>query len=264
MPKMNVVLLPGLWRSNHYWHQFPEHLRRKLPSARVHCPDLPGFGEYCEGYSPSKINEILDLLRGSTWFKRLDRPFLLVGQSIGAMLALEWQSRYPDEVAGCILINVSDKAFPLPFKRFNWRAFFPLFYHWCLPSSALEREQVRLKFTSNMPKFRTSIIHQRTAWHLSFPPKLGNIWRQLIAIGSFHSEEINAVRPLLYINSIHDQWMSPDATDSMCERVPGKRMFHPTAGHDIALDEPAWLSQIVKVWLQSLPPEAATPIRSRL
>jgi pimeloyl-ACP methyl ester carboxylesterase len=256
MPSQTIILIPGLWRSYHYWHSFPDHLHRKTHQARIYCPDLPGFGERFEDISPLTIDDFIDDMRMSSWFRQAQRPCLLFGQSLGAMIALQWQHRFPDEILGCVLVNLSDRSSPWPFKRVNWRAIGPTFLHWGFPSSALVREQLRLRYTSNLSQFRSSIIHQRTTWLLSYPPSWLNIWRQFLAAASFNTTNIQGLRPLLYINSLSDRWMAPECTDLIASRIPGKRVFHTSAGHDLGLDEPAWLAQITASWLAELTSKA--------
>lgn len=249
MQSPTIILLPGLWQSSQFWHSFPDILSRRIPHAKLETPDLPGFGTRVLETAFVSMDEYIEDLRSQNWFRESGGPCLLIGQSIGAMIALKWQHAFPDDVLGCVLINISDRSYTWPFDRINWKAMGPLFFHWGLPSSMLSKEQIRLKYTSNLENFRASIIHQRVTWNLNHPPKTTNIWRQASATIFFNSKNIKGLRPILYINSLNDHWMSPECSDQIASRIPGKRLYHASAGHDLALDEPAWLALMIDRWL---------------
>lgn len=85
---------------------------------RVWAPDLPGFGLTAPtavdgGVRGATLAENLDLLVGYLGTVSPDRPVVLMGNSMGGLLALLLAARHPELVAGLVLIN---PALPAPVR----------------------------------------------------------------------------------------------------------------------------------------------------
>lgn len=96
-----IVLIHGLTVSSRYMIPLAELLSARHP---VFAPDLPGFGR------SSKPREVLDV-EGlaqalAAWVDAvgLSRP-LLVGNSMGCQVAVEYAARFPDALAGAVLVG---------------------------------------------------------------------------------------------------------------------------------------------------------------
>lgn len=70
----------------------------------VVAPDLPGFGESDAGnfpYSPAKYTDALKRVAD----RFLGRPFILVGHSMGAVVALRYAATYPEDVERLVVLS---------------------------------------------------------------------------------------------------------------------------------------------------------------
>ena len=102
-----LLLLHGLPRTSWEWH----HQLPKLAEAgfRAVAPDLRG---YCPGARPEGVEAYVvdefakDVLAIATEFGWADRPFHLMGTSIGAVVAWRVATEYPQRVATLACINI--------------------------------------------------------------------------------------------------------------------------------------------------------------
>lgn len=99
-----IVLLPGVGGTTRYWAD------RVAPLAvpyRLHLVDLLGFGD-----SPKPwlirytVERHLDELDRVVAPLTTDAPIVFVGHSFGAILALAYAARWPERVAGLVLISL--------------------------------------------------------------------------------------------------------------------------------------------------------------
>ena len=114
-----LVCVHGLGGSHLNW-ALAGPLLAGLPGVadRVWAPDLPGFGLTAPtsadgGVRGATLAENLDLLVGYLGTVSPDRPVVLMGNSMGGLLALLLAARHPELVAGLVLIN---PALPAPVR----------------------------------------------------------------------------------------------------------------------------------------------------
>lgn len=99
-----IVALHGFLSSSRYW----ERLERRLTSAgfTIITIDLLGFGKARKpsgsSYSyDSHVAHVHDELAN----RSLNQPFIIMGHSMGALIAARYANRYPAEVARTILLH---------------------------------------------------------------------------------------------------------------------------------------------------------------
>ncbi len=101
-----VVAVHGLGGSHLNWHSLGALLGRHGP---VWAPDLAGFGRTLVAGRSSRLEDNLDLLAGfvDTVLERSgsDRPALVLGNSMGGLLALRLAARHPHLVGVLVLID---------------------------------------------------------------------------------------------------------------------------------------------------------------
>jgi pimeloyl-ACP methyl ester carboxylesterase len=98
-----LVLLHGAGGNLMHW---PGALRR-LPGHTVYVLDLPGHGK-SGGAGRADIGAYAEVVRGFAEELAFP-PFVLVGHSMGGAIALEFALRYPERLAGLILVGTGAK-----------------------------------------------------------------------------------------------------------------------------------------------------------
>ena len=145
------VLLRGLTREGGHWGGFVGQLQSALPGARVLALDLPGNGERHLERSPVRVQAMTDALRVALAAKGARPPCHLLALSLGAMVAIDWADRWPDEVAGAVLINTSLARFspwPHRLRPANYPALLSTVTGW---GGVAVREATLLRLTSARP-----------------------------------------------------------------------------------------------------------------
>src|SRR5262245_7544976 len=99
-----LLFLHALGASGRYW----QGGLGALPDRnRCLMPDLLGFGRSPKPDIDYTVDDHLAALR--EMLSRLgvvDRPLVILGHSLGAILAAEYAARYPNDVAGLILLGL--------------------------------------------------------------------------------------------------------------------------------------------------------------
>ena len=111
------ILLRGLTRDARHWGDFPARLGAALAPAEVHTPDLPGNGRLHLSASPLDVNAMAEDCRAQLRAAGVVPPYRLFALSLGAMAAVAWATRHPEEIEACVLVNTSLR----PFARLHER-----------------------------------------------------------------------------------------------------------------------------------------------
>ena len=115
------VLLRGLMRQQRHWGDFPATLGAALPGAAIVTPDLPGNGQRHAMDSATRVCAMVECCREHLLARGLKPPYRLLALSLGGMVAVEWASRYPHEIASCVLINTSMRPYSPFYRRLRWQ-----------------------------------------------------------------------------------------------------------------------------------------------
>jgi pimeloyl-ACP methyl ester carboxylesterase len=240
------LLLRGLSREQRHWWSFPEELERAT-GARTLCLDLPGFGTEHARVSPRTIARITDDVR-----RRFDPArsasdrWGIVGVSLGGMVALDWCARHPNDFAACVTINTSARpSWPLErFRLVGLRALAGSF-----TTDPVAKERVVLAITSN--KLATDldeIAKTQARWALERTPSRASLASQLRAATVFKvPASVNV--PLLVLASKTDRLVSHRCSERIAARLGAKLVLHDRGGHDLPLDEPAFLCREIATWV---------------
>jgi 2-hydroxy-6-oxonona-2,4-dienedioate hydrolase len=97
----DVVLVHGLVVSSSYMEPLA---RMMAPDYRVYAPDFPGFGVSTKPDHTLSIPELADALRCWMDVIGLDTP-LLIGNSFGCQIAVEFAKKYSHRTRGLVLIG---------------------------------------------------------------------------------------------------------------------------------------------------------------
>ncbi len=246
------VLLRGLGREAAHWEDFPEQLQSALGGATVQAVDLPGTGVRCAVPSPLTIAEIMEATRSTLAVPSNGNASVrfVLGISLGGMVALEWAARYPGEVAGVVIINCSAGGICKPWQRLRPRAWWPLLQA-VICTDVVTRERRVLQLTSHVdPDNRC--LHRRAQIFLSRPLRLHNLLRQLIAAVLFKVPLLPARTPILVLAGAGDRLVNPACAQALQNALGAELRMHPTANHDLPLDDAAWTVARIAEWRDGL------------
>lgn len=246
------VLLRGLTRDSRHWGDFPEILRQHLGDAEICLIDLPGNGRLNDRKSPSQVLAMAEDCRAQLHERGLAPPYFLLAMSLGAMVAVAWADRYPAEVAGCVLINTSLRPFSPFYHRLRPRNYLPLLAMLLPGNDAARREKTILRLTSSQPD-RPKKQAEWAAYARENPVSAGNALRQLLAAAGYRAPLRQPRPPLLVLASAGDRLVDPQCSRRLAGHWQAAFVEHPTAGHDLPLDDGAWVAGQLALWSRQLP-----------
>ncbi len=250
------VLLRGWAREARHWGDFPATLRSALPAGeRVLCIDLPGNGMRHAESSPLHPRAMVTAVRSELARRALPGPYAVLALSLGGMVALQWASEQPGELAACVLINSSGRGHAPFWQRLRLGAY-PRLLGLLRPGLApLERERVILALTSNHRAGDATLARRWAQWARQCPTTPGNALRQLVAAARFRAPAAAPEVPLLLLAAAADRLVDPACSRRLaqCWRAPLR--LHPSAGHDLPLDARQWVAaQVASWWLEMRQP----------
>jgi pimeloyl-ACP methyl ester carboxylesterase len=98
-----IVLLHGMVGSSRYWDDIAAALS---PTHTVIAVDLLGFGKSPKPADASyTVDEHIAALRRTLERQRLTKPFVVVGHSMGGLLAAAYAQAYPNEVRKLVMLS---------------------------------------------------------------------------------------------------------------------------------------------------------------
>ncbi|HZY18214.1 MAG TPA: alpha/beta hydrolase [Ramlibacter sp.] len=239
------VLLRGLTREAGHWGAFADLLARRS-GGRVVPLDLPGNGRRWGERSPADVRAMAADCRAA--LPPVAGPTVLLAMSLGGMVAVEWCRAAAPDIAGCVLINTSAGGGSPPWQRLR-PASWPILLGALLPGRDVQaREQAVLRMTSGNPRLHPSAPAQWAAIARRHPVRAGNAVRQLWAAARYRAAPQAPSVPVLLLASEADRLVHVDCSRRLAAQWQAPLRLHPWAGHDLALDDPAWVAQEALSW----------------
>jgi pimeloyl-ACP methyl ester carboxylesterase len=270
-PRLQVQRTPRVWiflrgwsREAGHWGAFPQVFARALGDV-VQCVDLPGTGSKWMESSPTTVAGQVQALRSSLEVIRLyqhpEQRLHLFAISFGSMVATHWAQHYPQEVAASVLLNPSFKGLSPWFSRLRPRAL-PGLVRAALTADLLQSETQILKQVSQAPgAIQAETAREWAGIRKARPISTLNSLRQLLAAlraGAPRAASLGeaaaapSLPPTLILGSGGDRLVDSKRCSGDAARALGASLrMHPTAGHDLPLDEPEWVIAQVQDWLGS-------------
>lgn len=240
--KTNWIFIRGLARHSVHWGPFLETFQKTFPEAHIEQLDNSGTGNQAHIPSLLTISEsVRDLRRRSKILHK--GPVHLMTISLGSMMGIHWASQYPKEVTSLTVMNTSD-----PRNSRFWERLQPQNYVRILSALGRKPENDQLEelifemiapTTPNREKWARIFAEQKAITPLNFA-------RQLLAASSFRLPTQKPPMPVLILASRGDQLVNPVCSERIAKQWNEEVVWHPTAGHDIALEDPQWVCDQIK------------------
>lgn len=243
------LLLRGLMREQRHWEGFPDVLQTQFPDAEIITPDIPGNGLHFRSRSPDSIEKITDSVRQVIAVSHNSRQINIIALSMGGMSAIDWMCRYPDEIASAVLINTSTQLYSPFFQRLRWQSYLSIMR--LIFQKPQQQELMILKLTSNQHNKDRELLQRWCTWRRQYPVSMKSAYNQLLASATFKSTE-KPEQPILIMASKADRLV--DYRCSLVLQHAWKTAYqeHPTAGHDLPLDDPDWVAEKLYSWYASI------------
>ena len=247
------IFLRGLSREIRHWGTFAETWRDEMPAAETIALDLPGNGRLYQQDSPSTVEALAEACRAELIRRGVPPPYYLLAMSLGAMVAVAWAKRYPAEIAGCVLINTSLRPFSPFYQRLRPANYPTLLKLALFGGSAQTWEATILRLTSRLavaPAASAKLLERWIAYRQQCPVARRNVLRQLVAAARYRAPFAKPETRMLILASAQDALVNPRCSQALAHAWQTEIGVHPSAGHDLPLDDGRWVAQQVRRWLQ--------------
>lgn len=248
------VLLRGLIRESRHWEGFPARLRERFPADEVLTLDLPGNGVLHDLHSPVRVELMVASVREALARAGREPPFHVVALSLGAMTAVDWLHRFPQEVAGAVLMNTSAPRFSPFWHRLRPANYRRILVDGLLTKDRLRRERAILAITSNLlgPDERDAVARRWQGYAQTHGTTRSNALRQIWAALRFRAPEaLPEEVPVLILNGAGDRLVDPACSRALSTAWKVPLAVHPQAGHDLTLDAGVWTADSIAAWLEN-------------
>jgi pimeloyl-ACP methyl ester carboxylesterase len=247
-------MLRGLTREAGHWGEFRQQFGERFSDDQVICIDLPGAGDNRSLRASAKLADYTDFIRSELARLNPDQlPVIGLGLSMGGMILLDWAARFPGELRGVVAMNTSAANLGWPWQRLNWRALH------CMARMLANRgpevvERAILDLVSNHGERRLNAVRLWVEIRRLRPTSIGNMLRQLLAAARFRVRFVDVRIPILLLASRGDRLVSVHISRLLAEKLSTARLvLHDTAGHDLPIDDPQWITEQVAAWATELP-----------
>jgi pimeloyl-ACP methyl ester carboxylesterase len=242
------ILLRGLTRETRHWGDFPQIFKECVANANVIAVDLPGNGMQHALRSPTRVADMAEHCRAELARLGVTPPYNIVAMSLGAMVAVAWAAQYPQEVARCVLINTSMRPFSPFYRRLRPANYLALLKLALIGGSSRDWEETILRLTSNV-RNDVDVLPAWIAYRMQCPVSRGNAWRQLIAAARYRAPVTKPHADILILTSLNDRLVDTRCSSALASTWEALLIEHPSAGHDIPLDDASWVAQQIRDWL---------------
>ncbi len=209
----------------------------------ISTPDVPGNGRLHQVTSPKTIAGMTEALR-----QQIDttQPLRLIALSMGGMIAIDWMTRYPNEVEAAVLINTSVRPLSPFYHRLRWTIYphiMKMIFH-----SAVQKEADILNLTSNRHPHDSQLLESWQQWQQQNLVSKASARNQFLAAVKF-SITAKPQQPILIVTSQADRLVDYRCSQKLAQTWQSGYVQHESAGHDLPLDEPEWLAEIIRKWV---------------
>lgn len=243
------ILLRGLTRESGHWGDFASTLRHGLPTGeadRIEALDLPGNGALHRETSPHRVEDMVAHCHAELARRGIQAPVRLLAMSLGAMVAVAWAATHPAEIAGLVLVNTSLRPFSPFYQRLQPRHYTRLVMLAVVGATPLSWERQILHLTSQTAP--EDVLPRWLALRRLHPVSRGNAVRQLWAAARYRAPAQPPASPILLLAGARDGLVSPACSITLARQWHCALRVHPDAGHDLPLDDAAWVTAQVREW----------------
>ncbi len=241
--KYSFVLIRGLGHEARHWGVFVDLLKKQDFCSEVFLCDLPGAGVFYKEKGASSVTKMLEHLVLNYHEKFVTKkPLVLVGLSLGGMLALEYMAKYPNMFSACVLINSSVGSLTPWYRRMRLSAI-PTVLRIALTTNISQKQRLILSLVSSRYQNDPLTLAEQIRIAQTQPIRLYNLMRQLFAGARFKAPHLEGIGKTLVLYSEKDALVDPRSSLALAQFLSSVVFSHPEAGHDLPLDDPQWIQE---------------------
>jgi pimeloyl-ACP methyl ester carboxylesterase len=163
------------------------------------------------------------------------------------MVAWNWMQSYPDDICGASLMNTSFADLSPFYQRLRWQSY-GKFAALLIKCDARNRETAVLQLVSNRSDQDGQISLAWEQIQNQRPISVKNSFRQIMAAASYCPGDMKPSQPVLLLNGKGDRLVAPICSDAIHKKWNLELRSHPWGGHDLTLDDGAWVALQLKDW----------------
>lgn len=255
------ILLRGLTRESRHWGNFPDRMAAAL-GARVLCLDLPGNGRLNAEPSLPTIEAMADWCHAEIAAKAMPGPCGVLAMSLGAMVAVAWSERHPADIKRAALLSTSLRPFSPFYHRLRPANYPSVLRSLLLPMTPEALESSILRATSRREGDATATLGEWLRWRRENPVSRRNTAIQLRAAARYRAPACASLRHMLLLAGAGDRLVNPECSRRLARAWQIPMALHAWAGHDLALDDPDWVLEVLGGWLATDASPAAMRVGS--
>lgn len=243
----HLILLRGLTRGNGHWGDFPGKLKSALPNFEIELMEIPGNGTRSIDLTPTNPIEVIEYIKKYSASFKKTKQLHLCGISLGGMIGLKWAEAFPNDLKSLIIINSSLNQLSPFYERLRPTSYVKVLSA-LIGQNSQQREELILKLTSNNFFETKKYLNQFSIFSEQNPFQRINFFRQLLLA---HRIQLSAPPkiPIAVIYSQNDRLVQCKCSEKISNWLKVSSYIHPTAGHDLPLDDPDWLIEKFKITL---------------
>jgi pimeloyl-ACP methyl ester carboxylesterase len=244
-PPAPWIFLRGLTRGSGHWGRFIAEFESVVPHANVIALDTAGNGARYREQSPCNVAVMVEDCRAQLRKMGCTPPYQVLALSLGGMVAALWAQRWPQEVQRLVLLSTSMRPLNPFYERLRPANYPVLVKLIASGGSDLRWEQEILRITTRHPQH--DVLADWVRLRESSPVSGVNALRQLVAAARFRLPAASGMEKVLLLAGQEDQLVSPECTLSLARHWNCTAVLHPTAGHDVPLDDGPWVAAQVRL-----------------
>jgi pimeloyl-ACP methyl ester carboxylesterase len=240
-----LLTIPGLGGGAHFFNAFA---KRMQPGHRVVAIDLPGTWRSPSDAAVTMESWVADL--GTLVERRVGGPVVLIGHSMGTMIALQGWRAWPQHVRGLVFVGGLPRVRPAVRERLEERL------------RALKDASDLLGWGPRVSpaNFFPATMRERPEIVALFErlfelQRLDDYRRSLQVLLDADASAIlpSVTAPVLAVTGADDQYAPPDAVDAFIRQLPGpaRHVVIPDCGHLPFFERPEAFAEAVSTFVQS-------------
>lgn len=239
------ILLRGLTRESGHWGSFLPLFQQAWPDAVVLPLDLPGSGTLHDQASPWSVQAVAQHCRKQLAAMGVKPPFCVLALSMGGMVSVAWAHAHPEEISCQVLVNTSMRPFSRFYQRLQPHNLTTVARLLLSAADAQAWEHAIWRMTSRLSD--PGVTNDWVRLRQSHPVTPINVLRQLWAASRFTAPSRPPETPTLLLASTHDSLVSVQCSRSIARHWHWPLAEHPSAGHDLPLDDGPWVLEQLRV-----------------